>query len=107
MVQVKARETLPMRWFDKSYQMYDYNLLFIRWMADFSGVDMMVDNYRFNYRTAICIGTTLMGAINSMYSFGFYYPNLNKICEVIVIFGILIQVMFGVKGCLVLPKISP
>ncbi|KAL9693326.1 hypothetical protein quinque_012611 [Culex quinquefasciatus] len=91
MVQVKARETLPMRWFDKSYQMYDYNLLFIRWMADFSGVDMMVDNYRFNYRTAICIGTTLMGAINSMYSFGFYYPNLNKICEVIVIFGILIQ----------------
>ncbi|XP_039451479.1 putative odorant receptor 83c isoform X2 [Culex pipiens pallens] len=91
MVQVKARETLPMRWFDKSYQMYDYNLLFIRWMADFSGVDMMVDNYRFNYRTAICIGTTLMGTINSIYSFVFYYPSLHKICEVIVMFGILIQ----------------
>ncbi|KAL1399236.1 hypothetical protein pipiens_002236 [Culex pipiens pipiens] len=80
-----------MRSFTKSYEMYDYNLLFIRWLADFSGVDMMVENYRFNYRTGICVAVTLMGAINSTYSFVYYYPDYYKMCEVVVLFGIIIQ----------------
>ncbi|EDS29849.1 Odorant receptor 83c [Culex quinquefasciatus] len=80
-----------MRSFTKSYEMYDYNLLFIRWMADFSGVDMLVDDYRFNYRTAICVATVLMGAINCTYSLAYFYPNYYKMCEVVVLLGILIQ----------------
>lgn len=93
--QVKARETLPMRSFAKSYEMYDYNLLFIRWMADFSGVDIMVENYRFNYRTGICVAVIWMCAINATYSLVYYYPDYYKMCEVVLLFGILIQVKVG------------
>lgn len=80
--QVKASETLPMRSFTKSYEMYDYNLLFIRWMADFSGVDIMVENYRFNYRTGICVAVIWMCAINATYSLVYYYPDYYKMFEV-------------------------
>lgn len=93
MVQVKAKDTLPMRQFSKSYEMYDYNLLFIRWLADFCGVDMMVEHYRFNYRTALCILALSLSVILSLYTFILYYPDIYKISEVLVLTGFILQVI--------------
>ncbi|KAL1399234.1 hypothetical protein pipiens_002234 [Culex pipiens pipiens] len=91
MEQVNAKDVLPMRWFARSYEMHDYNLLFIRWLADFCGVDVLYERYRFSYKTAMCVCCAFFGAVFTIYSFFYYYPDIYKMCEVFALFGIVLQ----------------
>ncbi|XP_055590516.1 odorant receptor 67d-like [Uranotaenia lowii] len=74
-----------------SYELYDYNLLFIRWMADFCGMDMMVENYKINYRTVRTVVVLLFAIASTVYSAIIYFPNFYKIVELLMAFGITVQ----------------
>ncbi|XP_055590515.1 odorant receptor 67d-like [Uranotaenia lowii] len=74
-----------------SYELFDYNLLFIRWMADICGLDMMVDNYKFNYRTFRSAAAIFLSFVSAAYSAIVYYPDIYKITELLLAFGIGLQ----------------
>ncbi|XP_001846629.2 odorant receptor 67d [Culex quinquefasciatus] len=77
--------------FTKSWEMFEYNLLFVRRLVDFVGLDFMIENYKFNWRTgsAVFFCVTVFGL--SLYNTAFYYPDMYKICEVSIPLSICLQ----------------
>lgn len=85
--------------FTKSWKMFEYNLLFVRRLVDFVGLDFMIENYKFNWRTgsAVFFCVTVFGL--SLYNTAFYYPDMYKICEVSIPLSICLQVRIGERYC--------
>lgn len=78
--------------FSKSYELYDYNLVFIRSLANFCGLDIMAEDYKFNHRTGCCTLVVLFFLLSSSYSLVFYYPSYYRICEICVMYFFALQV---------------
>ncbi|EAT41957.2 AAEL006465-PA [Aedes aegypti] len=80
-----------MQKFKYSYEMYDHNLIYVRWLADVCGVDMMVENYKINYRTVATLFLISFTVVNLGYSCWFHYPNWHVIMELMMVFSFCLQ----------------
>ncbi|KAL1395006.1 hypothetical protein pipiens_011555 [Culex pipiens pipiens] len=80
--------------FTKSWEMFEYNLLFVRRLVDFVGLDFMIENYKFNWRTGSAVFFCVTVFSLSLYSTAFYYPDMYKICEVSIPLSICLQSAF-------------
>uniref|UniRef100_A0A1S4JE96 Odorant receptor n=1 Tax=Culex quinquefasciatus TaxID=7176 RepID=A0A1S4JE96_CULQU len=70
--------------FSKSWEMFEYNLLFVRRLVDFVGLDFMIENYKFNWRTGSAVFFCVTVTSLSFYNMAFFYPDMYRICEVSV-----------------------
>ncbi|EJY57634.1 AAEL017294-PA [Aedes aegypti] len=80
-----------MNQFQKSYELYDYNLIFIRRLADVCGLDIMAKNYTFNFRTLLILILTIVSTASVLHSYVFYYQNWFRILETTVLISLIMQ----------------
>lgn len=81
-----------MRRFQKSYELYDYNLMLIRRLADICGLDIMAQNYKFNLRFLVVSILVLITAASLLYSCVFYFQNWYKMLEIAILLALVMQV---------------
>uniref|UniRef100_A0A2K6VB07 Odorant receptor n=1 Tax=Anopheles darlingi TaxID=43151 RepID=A0A2K6VB07_ANODA len=79
--------------FTRSIDLYVVNLNYLRWWADFVGLDITETNYKGNVRTYAALVGVFMLMFGAWYPVWFYWANWIKLMELAAIYAVGIQGM--------------
>ncbi|XP_052871733.1 odorant receptor 67d-like [Anopheles cruzii] len=77
--------------FARSVDLYIFNLNYLRWWANFLGLDIMTPNYKPNIRTYLGMVGTSVFFFGGPYTVWYYWANWIKLMESAAVYGFVIQ----------------